>query len=291
MNKQIQGGLRPLKKDRRDFSYTKKFGIVSLPTQNFRVGAPLEIKEQFSSDMCTAFASTGLSELQEGVILSPEWQFAKIKQMEGNWQAWGADLRTTCKSLVKYGSLPKDKAEFNLKFKDRNFLANWENWDKTKYGNGFELEMIARKHRKQSYFAIDTSGYTDLFDAMRGALWQQKEYKRGILTGIMWRTVWNNLKDGIIPIQNGGGEFGHSFYFIGQKYIDNVLYLEAITSNGLDMGNKGSYYFPREVVNQECIYGNYIFVDMPPEQAKVEVWSNYQVFLDRIKKLLTALLQ
>ena len=79
------GGLLPLPKDKKDFSFGSVFGsadLAELPLE-FRIGTPLQIKNQFNSDMCTAFGSSSVSEDQEGVLLSPEYIFAKTKQIAG----------------------------------------------------------------------------------------------------------------------------------------------------------------------------------------------------------------
>ncbi len=111
----IEAGLKRLPRDKRDFQYSKVFGTIEeLPTEDFLVGDPLEIKDQFDTDMCTAFAACAVSELQEGIKLSPEFQFAKIKELEGQWDTWGADLRQVCRSLVKKGSLRKEDCPFEL---------------------------------------------------------------------------------------------------------------------------------------------------------------------------------
>ena len=101
MSKEIRGGLLPLKKDNRDYSYTKVFGaLVLLPTSDFLVGETYMIEDQKGSDYCTAYAVSTISEIQEGIDLDPLYAFAKIKQIAGDWKPWGADLRSACKGIV-----------------------------------------------------------------------------------------------------------------------------------------------------------------------------------------------
>jgi len=276
----IKEGLRPLEKDKRDFIYSQAFGAVAeLPKESFMVAEPLEIKNQFESDLCTAFASTLISEFQEDIKLSPEYQFAKTKEIAGNYMTWGANLRTTMKSLVKFGSLEYSKAKYNLTNKDRNFVANWQNWT-------FEDDMLALIHKKRSFFKIDKSGYKDLFDALRGALYQNKEWKRGILTGCAWRNSWTGAINGIVPRSYENGGFGHAFALVGQKVIENVPYLVAVLSNGTEIGHNGYFYFPREVVNKEFRYGNYMAVDMTLGDSINVCWSWWRQLLERVRQLL-----
>ncbi len=119
MNK-IIGGLLPHKKDIRDFSYSQKFGSISplvLPKE-FYLENPEEvrkrIKQQGGTDACTAFSLTSVSEFQEGVILSPEYQFAKIKQITGDINGFGANLRDAAKSVIKFGSIKQEDSPFEL---------------------------------------------------------------------------------------------------------------------------------------------------------------------------------
>ena len=180
-------GLRELPRDKRDFNLVKVFGTIEdLPTHDFLVADPLGIKDQKDSDMCTAFSMCAVSEAQEGVELSPEWQFAKIKEIDGNHTTWGADLRTAAKSFVKFGSIEQQHAPYNLTNKERNFLANIDNWPFVLYAN-------AKKHKKQSYFKVDASGYSDLFDGIRAALWQNRHRKRFVPTGCLWEKEWNSF--------------------------------------------------------------------------------------------------
>ena len=59
-------GLTQLKGDIRDFSYSLFFGHdFEIPTVEFTVSDPLEIKDQGTSDMCTAYALSSVSEDQE----------------------------------------------------------------------------------------------------------------------------------------------------------------------------------------------------------------------------------
>ena len=132
----------------------------------------------------------------------------------------------------------------------------------------------------------------DLFSKILATLWVYKNEKRAILTGCLWSQYWSNSKDGIIPKTYEKGTTGHSFCFIGQKTINGEPYLVARLSNGIEFGDKGLFYFPREVVNKECTFGNFYFADMPdgltPEQIK-EKSKYYRA--SWIKKILLLLIK
>ncbi len=277
----ISGGLLRLPKDGRDFSLTKLGAMIELPQEDFIVAEPLKIKDQLDSDMCVAFASCAVSEDQEGVILSPEFFFSQIKKMKGDWVSWGADLRTACKVAVSIGFLEDSFNPYKLGEKDRNFIANWKNWEIGKF------EENAKKHRKKSYFKVD--GSYDTFNNIRAALWANRAAKQSIKTGSIWDSSWTNAENGIIPKVKGTPQYGHAFKLYGQKMIGDEFYLVAQLSNGEEIGDKGIFYFPREVVNREFKFGNFMDIDIDPEKAKKIVWSLRRIMWERIKKVLKQL--
>jgi len=246
----MRGGLRELPSDSRDFSRIKVFGMGSLPpNEDFMVAEPISIEDQKETDFCTAFALSAVAEDQEGVDLDPLYTFAKIKQIEGDWRSWGADLRSACKAAVKFGFIKKENSPFDLDNYSRDIVANWENWPK-------ELDDLAKKHRKMSYFRVDDS--VDTFNAFRAALWQNKAKKCSIFTGTTWRENWNNVKDGIIPDEPGPPLFGHAIKIFGQKIIIGEPYLIAQQSLGKKEGDNGLLYFSRKVINRDFKYGAFI---------------------------------
>jgi hypothetical protein len=266
--KQIGGGLLPLKKDNRDFQLGSIFSpidIDDISSADFVVAEPLEIKEQYDSDMCVAFAACAVSEDQEDVVLGPEWFFSQIKKIIGDWRSWGVDLRSACKAAVNVGFIKNEFQNYNLQNKDRDFLANWENWQE-------ELKNNASLYRKKSYFSIDNLG-KDTFDSFRIALWQHKNEKCSILTGAIWEKEWTQAEGGIIPKDPGTKLFGHALKIFGQKNIGDELYLMAQLSNGTDIGDNGIFYFSREVINRSFTNGAFMFIDIDSSKVKKEFWN------------------
>jgi len=269
-------GLRELPPDSRDFSFGKAFGVIDLKDipANFVVAEPIKIEDQKETDFCTGYASSSVSEDQEGVDLDPLYAFAKIKQVQGSPEKWGANLRDTCKAAVKFGFIEKTDSPFTLE-KGRDFLADYRNWPEA-------LDEKAKVHRKKSYFKID--GYKEIFDALRAALWMNRDKKKSILTGVGWRDRWNGAEGGIIPDYLTDPIAGHALKIFGQKDIGGELYLIAQLSNGRDVGDFGIFYFSRKVINRDFTYGAYIFEDMSPEEAKKICWSALRKILEAIKE-------
>ncbi|MCR4307120.1 MAG: hypothetical protein NUV80_01010 [Candidatus Berkelbacteria bacterium] len=243
------------------------------------MGEPIQ-KDQGNTDMCTGYAVTSASELQEGVELSPFWQFAKIKQLLGDWKGWGASLRDACRSTVKVGSVKEEYVKgLDVIESGRDAIANWANWPEG-------LEETADEHKKHSYFAITRGGYRSMFDAIKASLWANRATKRAILVGALWRQEWTYAEGGIIPESYGDEGFGHAFLFIGFKHINGMPFLVAHLSNGTDIGDKGRFYFSESVVNREIgEYGVYVFQDLDADYVKKTYWSWYQKITDFFLKL------
>lgn len=249
--------------DARDFSMNRVFGSIkkdAIPAHDFIVSEPLEIKDQQMTDMCTAFAGAAVSEDQEGITLEPAYIFAKTKQMVGNFNEWGADLRTACKAIVKFGALPKEQSPYHLETEGRDFVANWAHWD-------IKFDKMAKQYAKQSFFMVD--GVYDMFDNIRMALWRNKDKKQSVITGCLFRRSWLMAKEGVIPTKYEKDGIPHAFKIYGQKRINGKRYLVAQLSNGTSVGDGGKFYFPRYVVNKEFTFGCYMFVDLPKDQAQV----------------------
>ena len=285
MNREIGGDLQVTPRDKRDFKLGKVFGMVDIseiPDRDFVVAEPLEIKDQGNSDLCAAFSACSVSEDQEGISLDPCYFFAKIKQIAGEYFSWGADLRTTCKAAVKYGFIEILQSLYNLENKSRNFIANWRNWP-------LGLDQFAQEHAKQSFFAIEWQ--KDRFDSFRSALWQFRNKRCSILTGVKWQREWTAAEGGIIPKEMGTQTGGHALKIFGQKIIDGEIYIVAQLSNGIEIGDKGIFYFPRKVINRDFTFGGYMFLDMDPEEAKKKAWSIWRRIWEKFKKIIKQLLQ
>lgn len=280
MNKilKINGGLQELPKDPRDFQLGALFKPVKeseIPSISFSVEDRDNIgrvKDQGDSDYCTAYTITGVSEDQEGIELSPEYQFAKIKQITGKIDEWGADLRSACKSATEFGSIPQLFAQSYITRSDidvssRKIIADYRNWDAA-------LDREAVLYSKDSFFSISGK---NLFNELRSALWKHKDEHRSIAVGALWRQEWTESQNGIIPYRYGDEGFGHAFKIVGQNIIGKTLYLTAKLSNGKDIGDMGYFYFPEEVVNKEFVYGAFMFKDIDPEVVKEHIKDNVRL--------------
>jgi hypothetical protein len=254
----MQFGLLEKTEDPRDLSLG---AITTLPPldelpEHFELEI-LGIKDQKQTDFCGTFAGTLLSEIQEGVPLSPEYLFAKAKELLGDYTGWGLQLRDVFKAKQKKGCIEQRDAPYSVENKDREFLANWENWPK-------ELDDKALTHRKQSYF--DVTGQYDPFDNARAAIWHFREKKQGIEFGVQFG--WSSSRVIFDTIPQGG--FGHALAITGfTTFEDGMPVLIIKNSYGESAGVKGTHYITREVYNHFVEkYGHYMMVDIELEQAR-----------------------
>lgn len=255
-------GLKELPIDNRDFPLGGVFGFIDIsevPKDDFIVTTPFAIKNQGDSDLCSAFAVTAVSEDQEGIELLPEYQFFSTKRITGEKEEWGADLRSACKSAVKYGSVPVSKYG-DMKGMPRGYILDERNWPS-------DIDTFAQLHKKETYFAV--TGQYDAFDNIRCALWQHRDNKSSIVTGAVWKNGWlDQSYNGVIPDIAGDG-FGHAFKIFGQKIINGEPHLIAQLSNGNEIGDRGYFYFNRTITNRELTkYGLFMFKDISREDAE-----------------------
>lgn len=277
--------LHPLTKDPRDYSHSTVFGSVvvnDLPTKDFLVSVPLEMKNQeinYLSDFCTSYAAASVDEDMDQVIMVPEWTFAQAKYILSQTQGvgvigtFGVNLRDISNAAVAYGFLPRLYDPFKCDTMDRparDILANWIEWPVGLYNH-------AAPYKKASYFFVD--GPHDLFDNIRATLWKHLGERNSVIVGALWRQSWNNAPDGIIPEVYEPQGSGHAFKICGQKTINGQIYLVAQLSEGVNFGDKGFCYFSRAVVNRElATYGAIIFTHLPPDTAQWHVTNGVSVY-------------
>ncbi len=288
------GGLLPLPADARDFSFSKVLGSIpvdDLPIGDFFVDEPLGIKDQGGTDFCAGYAGAAVKEDQEMVLLNPEYTWVQAKKALGgdSWKQWGLNLRDLCLAGVNKGWIEQEMYPFQNQEEERDYIANPANWSE-------ELDMFAAEHRAASFFTVD--GPHDRFDNYRSAMYKNRTKRCSIITGAMWRPSWTQSTNGVISRngwQDEAGE-GHAFKIFGQIMLDDVdnpgqksIYLAAQLSNGIDIGDAGVYYFPREIINSEFNFGKYMFTDVPKDIAQIHHENDLALDDPRFKKFWTIL--
>lgn len=243
-------GLQELQKDYRDFVLGRVFDLPDLSElpDEFMISDDLIIKDQGSSDYCTAYATCCASELQEGVELVPEFSFAASKSISGNKDSWGQDLRSACKGHVQYGALAT--FDYSEDGEDPRDLETW-------------LQYLgrAKNHKKESFFSVE--GKYDSFDNIRASMWKFRAQKRAVPIGLVWN--WSTEQYELVNVSQSGS--GHAMCVVGWSK-DGFLYV--VNSYGKEAGKDGIHKISREIINEFVPrFGAFMFIDMPKTEAKM----------------------
>lgn len=286
LDKRIGGGLLPLPVDSRDLNFGSIFSLpkLSVLPEQYTVNEPLKIKDQKETDLCTAYATTAVSEDQENVELSVEYQFMLTKLISEKPEEWGANLRDAGMAMVRFGAIPQVLSPLDIHKAGRQAVVDPNNYSHIS-------DSVAKDYRKESFMNI--SGPYDLFDNIRATLWKLRKEKRTVVKGILWRSSWTEARGGVIPhldypIQG----YGHAFKIFGWTTINGMEYLIAQLSNGVDIGDRGIFYMPRGIINESKPYGAITFKDMPVEVARSTQASPYffdDLYITKIWKRLVYL--
>ena len=280
MKNKTNFGLKHTKHDPRDYHYSRTFGspVVDLPME-YMVGT-CPIKNQGPTEFCTAFAANVLGMLEDNKDFSPEWFFAKEAQLSG--QTDGQDLRTPCKTAVKYGFLPQILAQNNAFNQTAVFLANSANWPNSD-------DLVAAGYKRASYFRVDGN-----FQEIKQVLYQNRFAKRAIITGINWYEEWSYAPKGII--QDGYKELagGHCVPIVGFKTLGadpvsgfgGTEYMVIQNSYGPDLGDGGYFYFSEEIFNKEFNQPMFMFVNLDNTVVPRPSGNALQILIKNICQLL-----
>lgn len=244
-------GLKELPKDNRDFrlgNITVLPALKDLPDKF--VLETLSLKDQKESDFCSAMTTCLMSEVQEGVELEPSWSFAVSKDISGDKDQWGQDMRTAFKAHVQYGGLPKKDSPFSLENRAVGFLRDINNWP--------DLKDKALPQKKKAFFFV--TGPYDHFDNIRASIFKFQNEKRLIALGVMWSWAITQYR---LENDNLNGS-GHMIACLGW----DGDYLVLQNSYGPNAGQNGRHLLARNVVNNWVDkYGAGMFLDMPKEDA------------------------
>ncbi len=246
-------GMTPLLYDERDAEYAAvAFGAPVMPVLPSAFELPKKrVRNQGMSLSCTAHNTTGASEYQEGVELSPAWHWAQTCKLLGSYVPNGSDPRTAMGVSAKQGDLEESLAVHKFETDDAQTIGNWNNWTTDAFMRG-----VIEQHQKAAYVPIQMVG--DYFDSIRAALYKGN----AVMAFGTWCEGWDKSS---IPTAPSAVAGYHAYLFVGF----NGDYLIIRNSYGSSFGSGGYQYMPRETVNREFAkYGTglYTFVDLTPEQ-------------------------
>jgi hypothetical protein len=252
-------GLRLLTTDERDFNLGALYTLPKL--EELPVHFTIEggwLKNQGSTDYCTANATCTAIEPTEGVELEPGYLFMMSKVMTGDPERFGQNLRDIAKAVCKYGALPVADSPLHQAQDDDFKVRNVQYW-----GDIQKLEDKAIIHKQSSYAFI--SGPYDVFDNIRATLFSQK---KRIIFGTLWAPTWSLGQRVMEDVPTSG--FGHCMCIIGFTFENGKQYLVVQGSNGDNMIG-GRHLFSREIINHFAdnkVYGALAYTDISKEEAQ-----------------------
>lgn len=222
----IKDGLKPIRKDERDYSFHRTFGAVVSFADEYNVDAGLtmpnqdEENAQFSPPIppypygCTDYAQTELCIDEDKVLYRPDFTESIVQANADG----GADIRVSLASLCQDGAQREG-----------------------------ESADLAVTHRRGAYFNVEPSG--DFFDGIRSAILQNG---RSVSIGTPWFNEWRITQIGIIAdiFTLTGSEPWHNWKICGWKTFNGVPYLIGKTWQGKQYGDNGVAYFSRETINK-----------------------------------------
>lgn len=248
----LRQGLRPLKQDIRDFKLGAIYHLPEsseLPEEFILEGVIIEDQSAHGEDdFCSAYSSCSASELQEGVKLSRRFSFAVSKELSGDRDEWGQDLRTAMASHCKVGAVAETDLNDKELLMDSTLARDIKN-----YRAG--LKPLAVKHVKKTYIKVG-----DSYEEIRKTIWRFRDEKRAVVFGVEWG--WD-LNDYILKGINSG--FGHAILAIGWTK-DGLL---IANSAGETAGRGGLHILPKETVDYFLPrFGAFVFVDASKEHIE-----------------------
>lgn len=261
------------------FSAKKKFGsAVTLRNDDYDVWVPLTTEDQGSDDLCTDHGSIGAAEPLAKKILNVLFQRAAHNKVAGTPGYVGAaDPMQAALAITKIGALPDADAPFTL---DNADPATWA--DLSKYPQNIILEAGAIKEIS----VYESDSQNDLFDSIRDTMQSSllTTLPAPVMVGASWRSSWLSAPGGVITGDDPKESFtDHEFVIVGEKMVtvDNgqgtptmQLCLKAHLSSGINVGDGGFFYFPREIVN--TFFFAYFYGLGNPNDYKDNYWNIFQ---------------
>lgn len=105
--------------------------------------------------------------------------------------------------------------------------------------------------KELAYFNCYGSGRIDDFDAARFALWINQDEKRGVEIGSWWYSEFNDAPLGYLPLPSFNTRQASLHCWLGTGFESTYKddYLEGISHQGMEYGDKGKHYVSREMYN------------------------------------------
>lgn len=258
----MKSGLKPIKKDHRDYSFHRTFGSITSEQfpETFNTDARLTNPNQNADGLpygCTGYTQSELCQDEDKVVYSPRFTYDAALTMEGQPEGVGCDIRDSLKSTIVYGvwtpGEPKDEAI---------------------------------NHRRGAYYNVEKS-HGDWFDSIRSTI---QLNKRSVSVGSYWYPSFMDTDQyGIVKAPHSYDPMFaalHNYKIAGWDTINGIPYLKAKAWIGRIV------YFPREIINQildNPNAGAFTLTPFNPQDTQQVVLTLYQTVISYLRMWLKQL--
>ncbi len=229
-----------------------QFDPVSKLPETFRLDVPNEWIRTQLYDTCASEAFGNLLSVLNGAKIDAlyMWLIARLNNGYANTD-WGVDLKSIAMSGVKVGAPLFEDSQYHSDG-DRDVFTAVENWDlKT-------MQRRAIVNKFGTAVEVTTMYGEDFFNSIKMVLYK---LKTPIAIGVRWN--WDSGKPEIDTQSDTG--FGHAMLVTGWTK-DRLI---VLNSWGQGVGDKGYFYFSRDVINHDiAIFGAWTGIDEKPEKIK-----------------------
>ncbi|KAJ9467182.1 hypothetical protein DIPPA_14631 [Diplonema papillatum] len=269
-----------------DGTFHEAGGVSAPPASLGDFLMPFEpVVDQGEFDLSAALAVVLSLQAGDGTCtasLDPLYTFAAARHTAGNDTplGFGVDLRSACASAVTHGVLPAADAPFSVA-DPRATWGDWGAWQRLPAAEAAGVRRAAAARRKHAFFRVAAAEQGDLFDAVRTAVFFLLAQKRPVVAGCKWRPQWGAAgTGGVVPYNKFKGGAFHAARVVGQKVIHSVPHLVVVPNLGSRSGDRGRFYFTREVFNREFKHGAFVIRDTlaPPPRCAPKYPSSELIF-------------
>lgn len=183
---------------------------------------PLEIKRQtgMTSDFCTGCVIASIAEPCVGEPCDEAYSYAMAKRISGDpISKFGINPISTLLGAIKYGVLPKSKSPYRAGTYNRDFLADWKNWESS-----------------EDFVAKPFKAYKRVYD-IKSALKEST-----LMARMYWQEAWDHS-----PYVESVGEYNrlspHEVRILGFEKGYYVIQ----NSRGTSLGDKGIWYIAEDI--------------------------------------------
>lgn len=209
-------------------------------TPDFNVDKGLWMPDQDADQApteCTGYMATDLCADMDGILYSPDRQYAYTLFLEGIGPTEeGADPLAALESTILFGLVAQNGAPLSAKMNGELLCANYKNWSNTPGINP----------KVRVYNAL---GNGAPFNSVISAAFLSK---LGVGLCSLWYPEWEGVgSDGILqmPDLTNTNAPGHAYAMKGQKTINGVMYWVLKSWQGSKYGDNGWVYMNGSIAN------------------------------------------